>query len=80
MNFYLEGPCGLSSYRRDLRKELEIFIKPQQGSGSVIMWACTSYSETLSTRLIEVNFDSKHYYEVLEQALLQQATDSYGYR
>lgn len=75
--FNLDGPDGLSSYWRDLRKEPDIFSKRQQGGGSVMVWACISYSGTLSMVGLEGNVDSKYYCDVLEDALLPQANELY---
>lgn len=76
--FNLDGPDGLSSYWRDLRKEPEIFSTRQQGGGSVMIWGAISYHGTMSMVGVEGNMDSKYYCEVLEQALLPDATQRYG--
>lgn len=43
-----------------------------------MVWACISYSGTLSMVGIDENLDRKYYCKVLEVASLQQAIDLYG--
>jgi transposase len=68
--FNLDGPDGLNSYWRDLRKEPRYFSRRNYGGGSVMVWGAFSALGKLELRFVSKSMDGREYQEVLSRSLL----------
>lgn len=76
--FNLDRSDDLNFYWRDPSKIPEIFSTCQQGGGSAIAYGVIFYRRTLSMMRIRGDMGSKHYCEILEQAIIPSATHLFG--
>ena len=68
--FTLDGPDGLSSYWRDVRRPGRWHTSRRANGGGVMIWACFSYEGKSQLYFVEGNLDSSKYCTILEQTML----------
>ena len=68
--FCLDGPDGVHSYWRDLRKDPSIFAKRPMGGGGVMVWAGISVLGRTEIVFVRGKMNSESYQTILEQFLI----------
>ncbi|GAB0087664.1 fat-like cadherin-related tumor suppressor homolog [Sergentomyia squamirostris] len=68
--FNLDGPDGLNSYWRDLRKEPRYFSKRNFGGGSLMIWGAFCAEGTLKLQFTSHKMKSRDYIIVLRSRIL----------
>ncbi|GAB0096980.1 hypothetical protein DMENIID0001_125670 [Sergentomyia squamirostris] len=68
--FNLDGPDGLNSYWRDLRKEPRYFSKRNFGGGSLMIWGAFCAEGTLKLQFTSHKMKSRDYINVLRSRIL----------
>lgn len=68
--FNLDGPDGIFSYWRDLRKEQRYFSSRNFGGGSLMVWGAFSQNGLIQIAFPSTRMNSREYIEVLQGNLL----------